>query len=452
MNNEYQLVTTMKEMDRYMETKLIPSISYRSTNLTLLDYEMHFRENYFMRFNAVSTKYERAQLVILDGEEEESIEWVELEISELHNDMIRANAKQKGMLSDGEIVRMLSDRRLVPVYDPFVGYYNSISNLLPPDDKFDYIDQFASYLKVEGSDKENLRWRSNLKKALVRTVKCALDEKYFNKHALVLYSSEQSVGKTSYWRTLTPPVLKKYYYEGAIGSDKDSQTVLSKNFIIMIDELANLSRVDINVLKATLSKLTINIRLPYAKNFEDMPRRASFFGTTNRTDFLTDSENVRWLIFNVADIDRSYGDIFTGKYNIDVNKIWAQAYRLYREGFNCELSKEDLLINEDNNVLYSATSLEKEVIQSYFIPASPTDTGKKGYRRGQSSELFELACKLLEEDGKMHSLKNMKQNIFFIELGRMAGWKKTSYRVGGRPVSGYHYIVLREVDKGELPF
>ena len=450
--SDNQLVRSVKELEQYLEKTMLPSIGFRAMPLNLLPHEVYFMTRYKVRFNAVSTKYERAQLVILDGQQEESVEWVELEVSELHNDMIRADAKGKGTLSDAEVIRMLSDRRLVPEYDPFLGYFNSISNLISSEDNFDYIDDFAKYLTVEGGEKENLRWRSNLKKALVRTVKCGLNQKYFNKHALVLYSSEQSVGKTSYWRTLTPEPLKKYYYEGAIGSDKDSQTVLAKNFIIMIDELANLSRVDINVLKATLSKLTINIRLPYAKNFEDMPRRASFFGTTNRTDFLTDSENVRWLIFNVEDIDKSYGDIFTGKYNIDVDKIWAQAYKLYRDDFNCELSKEDLLINEDNNVLYSATSLEKEVIQSYFLPASPNDSGKKGYRRGQSSELFEEACKMLEEDGKMHSLKSMKQNIFFIELGRMAGWKKTSYRVGGRPVSGYHYIVQKEVDKSELPF
>ena len=450
-NND--LVRGVKDLDKYIEREQIPSIGIRSQSLNLLDYELYFRNHYVVRFNEVSTKYERAQLVIKEGDIEESAEWVELEVSELHNDMIRAGAKVKGVLTDSEIGRMLSDRRLVPNYDPILGYFKSLTNKIAPDDDFDYIDDFANYLTVEGGDKENDRWKKSFKKALVRTVKCAIDHRYFNKHALILYSTNQSVGKTSYLRTLIPPQLQEYGYQGSIGNDTDSQRLLGKNFFINLDELANLSRTDLSVLKAVLSQLSINIRLPYAKNFTEMPRRASFFGSTNRTDFLTDSENVRWLVFNVEDIDRSYGNVFTGEYNVDIDKVWAQAYKLHlNKEFNPELTKDDLAVNEDNNVLYSATSLEKEVIQTYITPATTKDGGKKGYRRGQSSEIFEEVCRLLEEDGKMHSLKNLKQNIFFIELGRMNGFKKTSYRVGGRPVSGYHYIVLKEMDSSELPF
>jgi predicted P-loop ATPase len=198
----------------------------------------------------------------------------------------------------------------------------------------------------------------------------------------------------------------------------------------------------------------INIRLPYAATFTEFPRRASFFGTTNRNDFLTDSENVRWLIFNVDTIDRSYGNVFTGDFKVDIDKLWCQAYQLYRSGFDCELTSDDMVSNEVNNVLYSATSLEKEVINSYFSPASPTDNNKKGFRKEQSSDIFELACKYLEEDGKIHSLKNIRQNIFFSELSRMSGWKKDSFRVGKRVVSGYCFFVNKEIDLSgkELPF
>ena len=452
-NNNNELVRSVQQLANYIEREQIPSIGVKAQNLTLLEHEIYFMNHYRVRFNEVSTKYERAQLVIREGEIEESVEWVELEISELHNDMIRGGAKSRGVLSDAEIGRMLSDRRLVPRYDPILGYFTSLANKISSDDDFDYINDFASYLTVDGGEKENARWRMNFKKALVRTVKCAIDPKYFNKHALILFSANQSVGKTSYLRTLVPPQLHEYGYQGAIGNDTDSQRLLGKNFFINLDELANLSRTDLNVLKAVLSQLTINIRLPYAKNFTEMPRRASFFGSTNRTDFLTDSENVRWLVFNVDDIDRGYGNVFTGKYNVDLEKIWAQAYNLYLdESFNCELTSADLAINEENNLLYSATSLEKEVIQSYLSPASAKDSGKKGYRRGQSSEIFEEVCKMLEEDGKLHSLRILKQNIFFIELGRMQGWKKTSIRMGGKPVSGYHYLVTREIDESELPF
>jgi predicted P-loop ATPase len=452
ITKQNNVITSFKEFQAILQFTQVASVGVEGTVLELLDYEIYFRTHYFVRFNTISTKYERASKIIKEGDVEESLEWVNLSIEELTNDMIRAGAKGRGKLTEQEVARMLADRRLVPEFNPLIGYFRSVYSKLEGTDNFDYIDQFASFLTVEGGDKEQARWKSNLKKALVRTVKCAVDQKYFNKHALVLYSENQSVGKTSYLRTLCPPSLQKYYFEGAVGVDKDSETVLVKNFMIMVDELANLSRVDINTLKATLSKLHVNIRLPYAKNFEEFPRTASFFATTNRTDFLTDSQNVRWIVINVDNIDRAYGNIFTGKFNIDVDLIWGQAYKLYLEGYNCELSKEDLEANEDNNVLYSATSLEKEVISSYFTPAKSTDNNKKGFRRAQPSEIFELACKYLESDGKLYTLKSIRQNIFFSELTRMTGWKKVSMRINGRSVAGYYFLDNKEVSEGELPF
>lgn len=447
MSNELELYKAqLAKFEEKLHADEVMSVGKNPVALQLLDYEIHFRKNYWVRFNEVSTMYEKATYFI-DERGDEELFWDELNEKELMNDMIRARAKQRGTLSDAEIGRLLSDRRIVPAYNPFAGYFKSLLF----DGNFGYIDELADHVKVEGGTKEQERWLVNFKKAMVRTVKCALDDKYFNKHCLTLHSTDQSIGKTSFLRSLVPVELKKFYYEGMIGGDKDSQTVLAKNFFILIDELANLSRVDINVLKAILSKLNVNIRLPYEKNFTEMPRRASFFATTNRTDFLVDDQNVRWVIFSVEDIDRSYGNIFTGEFKIDINKVWAEAYALYLDpSFNCELTKEDMAVNEDNNVMYSATSLEKEVINHYFSPADASDNNKKGYRKLQSGEVFELACQMLQEDGKEFTLKNIRQNVFFIELGRV-GWKKTSFRVGKKVVSGYHLLVNKEIDESELP-
>lgn len=443
---EENQIRSIKQMETWLEVEKVTSLSAYNTTLQLCDYEIYFRKNYFVRFNCISTKYERARLLVDEDSGSERLEWVELSVDELSNDLIRAGAKERGKLTEQEVARMLGDRRLVPQYNPILEYFNDVQNLTNDDD-FDHIDHFASFLKVEGGEKEQIRWKTNFKKGLVRMVKCALDDMYFNKHAIILQSEDQSVGKTSYLRSICPTPLKKYYYEGALGIDKDSQTILASNFMINVDELANLARVEINTLKATLSKLSVKIRLPYAKTFQDFPRIATFWGTTNRNDFLTDSQNVRWIVFSVSSIDRSYGNVFTGEFNVDINKMWSQAYKLYKSGYACELSKEDVASNEDNNILYSATSLEKEVITTYFSPAANSDNGKKGFRKAQSSEIFEMACKFLEDDGRLHTLKNMRQNIFFSELARMNGWKKQSIRMNGRIVAGYYFIVNKDADQ-----
>lgn len=447
MNNN--LPITIDQLKQELSFGQVKSLSVSNHMIDLLEYEEIMRRNYYIRFNEVSTKYEIATSNDLD----QTIDWEELNFAELFNDLVRTNAKGKGKLSEGELKSTLADRRIVPRYDPFVGYFNFVDSYLPADDKGGYIDDLASCLVVQGGEEDQLRWKTSFKKALVRTVKCAVNEKYFNKQCLTLYSKDQNVGKTSFLRFLVPDKLKQYYYEGAIGGDKDSQTVLGKNFIVMIDELANLSKLDINVLKALISKLSINIRLPYAPNFTEFPRRASFFATTNRNDFLTDNENSRWLIFDVLSIDKRYGNIFTGEYNIDINKVWCEAYRLFKEGFHCEMSREDLESNEENNIGFSTESLEEEVINTYFAHCNSKDSHLEGYKKLVSGDIFELACQYLEEDGKVNKLKALNQKYFFNMLSKK--WKRTSIRIEGKVVSGYYLIDLKCVknkDQSNLPF
>lgn len=444
---------SLEQFRANLEASQVRSVGIHNNFLPLKDYEVHFRAHYMVRFNNVSTKYESARYYQGINGEQDVVEWTELNKDELHNDMIRAGAKGKGELTDKELNRLLRDRRIVPEYDPILGYFRSLESYLDVNDNFSYIDDLASCVTVEGDGAEQIRWRSSFKKMLVRTVKCALNDNYFNKQCLTLYSKDQNLGKTSFLRFLTPPPLKKYYYEGAIGSDKDSQTVIGKNFIVMIDELANLSKLDINVLKAIISKLTINIRLPYAENFVDFPRRASFFATTNRTDFLTDDANSRWLIFDVKDIDRRYGNIFTGQYNIDINKVWAEAYKLYQSDFSCELSKDDLAFNEEKNVIFSAESLEEEVINTYFVNCNAEDKHREGFKKMSSGDIYELACQYLESDGKEHKLKALNQKYFFNSLAKK--WKRTSIRLENKVLSGYYLIDLKCVknkNDEQLPF
>jgi predicted P-loop ATPase len=438
LNNEL----SRSKVEEIIKTNYIMSLSVHGEEHHLLDYEVHFRENYIVRFNSVKAEYE-ALRVYTDADR-----WETLSRDELYNDLVRARAKKTGKLTEREVDLMLADRRIVPEYNPFVEYFNS---LVYDPSHSGSIDNFAAYVTVSGGEEEQLRWRTNFKKAIVRTVKCALNDNYFNKQCLVLYSANQSVGKTSFLRSLTPPSLNNYFFEEMIGSDKDSQIMLANNFIILLDELATLSRLDINHLKSILSKREVNVRLPYERKAKIFPRRASFFGTTNRTDFLMDSQNVRWVVFDVEDIDKSYGDVFTGVFNVDINAIWTEAYQLLKEGFQCELTKEDLELNEANNQLYSANSIEKDLIEEYFAPATPDDKDKSGYRRSNSTGIYEELVHLLEKDDRLNLAEKINTKILFLELKRIAGWEKKAIRdKDGKIYSGYHYFVKKYMKDDEL--
>ena len=124
-----------------------------------------------------------------------------------------------------------------------------------------------------------------------------------------------------------------------------------------------MSKTDVNTLKSFISKNTINARLPYDRKSSLMHRTASFCGSTNRFDFLTDETgSVRWQTYEVIEIDFKYSK------EVDINQVWAQAYfnAFERKNYHPELTAEDLLENEKRNEKFKQVSLEQEVILTYF--------------------------------------------------------------------------------------
>ena len=169
---------------------------------------------------------------------------------------------------------------------------------------------------------------------------------------------------------MCPPSLSGYIAED-LSNDKDARILLAKNFLINLDELAVLSKKEINQLKSYFSKTVINERLPYDRKNSILPRVCSFIGSTNMATFLNDETgSVRWLCFELTSpINFAY------KTEIDINKVWAQAYALANSDFDCELSFMDVQENEKRNSKYTTLSPEHEVISKYFrIPSTENES------------------------------------------------------------------------------
>jgi predicted P-loop ATPase len=173
----------------------------------------------------------------------------------------------------------------------------------------------------------------------------------------------QNSGKSTFCRFLCPPQLSEYFTEN-IGTDKDSLIALTNNFLINMDELATLSRSEINSLKSMISRNHVNLRMPYGRRQVNLPRRANFVGSTNKDEFLTDETgSVRWLCFELIDkIDFDY------KLKVNIDLVWKQAYELYKAGFQFELTQEELEYNEQRNRKYQTTTTEYDLISEYFEP------------------------------------------------------------------------------------
>lgn len=253
-------------------------------------------------------------------------------------------------------------------FNPIRDYFN---NLPKWDEKTDYISEFLNYIKLTDENEREI-FNHSFKKWIVRTVKCATIPAYFNKQAFILSDdgNGQNIGKSSWCRYLCPPELSQFIAED-ISNDKDARILLCKNFLINLDELAVLSKREINHLKAFFSKEQINERLPYDKKNSIIDRVASFIGSTNKSTFLQDETgSVRWIVFSVRNIDWSY------KTDFDIDNLWIQANTLSKDkNFDDVFNPQDVIENEKRNEKYTIMSPERELVNKFFkIPKNTTGT------------------------------------------------------------------------------
>ncbi|MGN6802380.1 MAG: VapE domain-containing protein [Ginsengibacter sp.] len=309
--------------------------------------EKYLSRVYDLRFNTIKLEIE------IKRKEEE--EFRPLNENSLYVEINKAGIK----IGMDKLISILKSE-FVNHYDPFIDYF---SRLKKWDGVTDHIGKLCSYIKTH-NDKD---FTTQFKKWMMRAVKCATMKGYYNKQAFILIHNKQNSGKTTFCRFLCPPALMEYFAEN-ISDDKDSRIAIAKNFLINLDELSSLAKHEINSLKALFSKDIINERLPYERKASIIHRVASFIGSTNMSEFLTDETgSVRWLCFEIKEIDWRY------KREVNINRCWAQAVGMIKDGIPAELNREEIEENEARNAKFQQRSTEAEIIPNFLAPGKETD-------------------------------------------------------------------------------
>ena len=213
------------------------------------------------------------------------------------------------------------------------------------------------------------------RKHLIRMVGQALNTIPFNKHCLTLVG-KQNDGKTSFFNFLVPPALKNYYKDTFdFNGSKDGKFSLVQNFLINLDELAQFEKKDLNKeFKSVLTTSIVKFRLLFQNVETPHNRSASFVATTNEHEFLTDETgNVRWIPFVVRSINHDAGGANGYNQNIDINRVWAQAYSLMKNGETGELKKDEVQNLELMNKRFMRISPEMDVLVRFLKPSSRHD-------------------------------------------------------------------------------
>ena len=232
----------------------------------------------------------------------------------------------------------------------------------------DYIHELAQTVRVKGGEQEQMLWHLYLKKWLVGMVASWISDDVVNNVILVLIG-EQGAYKTTWFNYLLPPPLKQYFYTktNANRMSKDDILTLAQYALVCCEELDTMRPAELNQLKAAVTMPSIDERAAYAHYHEHRKHIASFCGTGNNTQFLSDpTGNRRWLPFEVESI------VSPRDHPFHYEGIYSQALALYKSGFQYWFTKEEIQELNRHNRQFETPRLEHELVDLYF--RKPTDS------------------------------------------------------------------------------
>lgn len=265
----------------------------------------------------------------------------------------------------------------VPLFNPFTEYLSTLQSVESVRSvcqnhnsvgERDYIRELAQTIRVKGGDQEQMLWYRYLRKWLVGMVASWLSDDVVNNVILVLIG-EQGAYKTTWFNYLLPPPLKQYFYTktNANRMSKDDILTLAQYALVCCEELDTMRPAELNQLKATVTMPSIDERAAYAHYHEHRKHIASFCGTGNNTQFLSDpTGNRRWLPFEVESI------VSPRDHPFHYEGIYSQALALYKSGFQYWFTKEEIQELNRHNKQFETPRLEHELVDLYF--RKPTDS------------------------------------------------------------------------------
>ena len=296
----------------------------------------------------------------------------------------------------------------VPEFHPFKEYLERVKNERIKNKKLDNVEltigggsaiaALARTVTVKGDGEQQQLFEEYLRKWLVGMVAGWIGDDEVN-HVILVLIGEQGSYKTTWFQYLLPPELRRYFYTKTNASrmGRDDLLTLAQYGLVCCEELDTMRPAELNQLKAAVTMPSIDERAAYAHFHEHRKHIASFCGTGNNTQFLSDpTGNRRWLPFEVESI-RS-----PRKQPFDYDAIYGEAYSLYLSGFNYWFSREEIVRLSEHNHQFETPRLELELVQEYF--RIPTE--------GESGEFLSVAMALQIVSA------NISQKLSPVHMGR----------------------------------
>ena len=249
---------------------------------------------------------------------------------------------------------------------------------------------------------------------------------YANCVAPLLVSEEQGWLKSTFCKSLMPEPLQAYYTDQIdLSANGRLEGKLAVMGLINLDEFDRLSSRAMAKLKNLMQLSSLNIRKSYQKNYSQLPRIASFIGTSNRKDLLDDpTGSRRFLCVEVEHrIDCT---------DIDLSQIYAQLKAELEAGERYWFTSEEEQEIQFHNEAFYQVHPEEELFRNHFrVPSE-----------GEMCEMFSLS-EILEALKEKHG--SLLRNVSMVKFGNAlvaSGVERVHTKFGNR------YKLVR-VDVGE---
>ena len=348
---------TTKTKTKSQETQKERKKNWKEVYASVEDIQQFLSDRVLMRYNLVTHQTEVHWLTDFGDDLQQIPQWERIN-DRIENTLWKELSKEKPVrMRDLQYV-IGSD--YVPAYHPFRFY---LEHLLPwTEEQGDNIMELSLSVNVKGDSDEQFLFAEYLKKWLVAMVASWMDDRVVNNVMLVLIGP-QGAYKTTWFAHLLPPQLREYFYTKTNSGmvSKDDLLTLSQYGLMCWEELDSMQLKELNKLKAVMTMPSINERAAYAHYHENRPHLASFCGTGNNVQFLSDPTGTRrWLPFEVENIDSP----MTSPFNYE--GIYSQAYALYRQGFRYWFDRNEILRLSQHNQQFETARSEHELIDEYF--------------------------------------------------------------------------------------
>jgi len=212
-----------------------------------------------------------------------------------------------------------------------------------------------------------------------------------------VFVGAQGIGKTTLIRNLVPFTE---WYTTINFHMSDTETVLKILGCLVAEysELVGMNRKDLESIKAFLTEKNYSIRKIYRREYEIIPSRCLFFGTTNSSEFLTDEDNRRFLV-----VDLGSNIVQISKLKGQIEQYWSEAIGVYRRYGIAHENAQNLAKFE--NQKFEVISNEQEKVNLWLyreISRINPETGEKEFKKSKPidweylilSDVLKLACNI----------------------------------------------------------